>query len=211
MNLIFNPDRAVPHPPVIDVFERAYDGSKWGVSDFYDDCEQALQAALDLGPDVRWTTGWWGAKKEIVSGRISAYADGFLLLEVSVSDDFDTPGMAETVIPHTNDMATIVKHLDALHDEADQDRKDNAVFVGFSVIKDNRWIETFILSTDWHYDVPPGDNYHKWGWQEDWEEIPDDVKSTFEEWIYSDQWHRQNECYTEDEYGNGYTLRRWED
>lgn len=214
MQLIYNPDRTGTHPPVIDVFEKYTDGSKWGVSDFYSECEAALQAALDLGPDLRWTTGWWGAKKEIVSGKITAHGDGNLWLEVSVSDDFDTPGSAETVIPFTNSMDTIEATLDALHDEAEQNRRDNQVYAGFCVFNDRgQWIETYIQCLDYDYDSPPGDNYYKWGWQEEWEEIPPEVLSTFEEWLGTWEWTKKPNasCYAEDEYGNGYTLQRWGD
>ena len=42
--------------------------SKWGISDFYDEAEKSLKAALDSGED--FDTGWFGCKKEIHYGQI---------------------------------------------------------------------------------------------------------------------------------------------
>lgn len=42
--------------------------SKWGISDFYDEAEKSLKAALDSGED--FDTDWFGCEKEINYGKI---------------------------------------------------------------------------------------------------------------------------------------------
>lgn len=60
-----------PAEPMVKIFEDRKlrgDAAKWGVSDFYDEHEAALRKAL--ASRKPFTTGWYGVKKEIQSGRI---------------------------------------------------------------------------------------------------------------------------------------------
>ena len=71
------------------------DGAKWGVSDFYEDKEAALLAALASGKD--FTTGWYGVKKENESGCVTRVGR-MITCEASVSNDLDTEGKGEVEI-----------------------------------------------------------------------------------------------------------------
>lgn len=75
-------------PTPIKVFSGLHgsDAAKWGVTDFYEDYEQALKAAIATG--LPFDTGWYSVKKEIQSGRISrAKTNGPITVEGSVSMD----------------------------------------------------------------------------------------------------------------------------
>ena len=53
----------------IDITENTgWYASKWGISDFYDEAEKSLRAAIDSGED--FDTGWFGCKKEINYAKI---------------------------------------------------------------------------------------------------------------------------------------------
>jgi len=201
---------------------KGWDGAKWGTSDFYEDFEIALQKSIDSGED--FDTGWWGVKKEIQTFRIARNVDSLLdavMVQVSVSDDFDTEGFGETTVypldlpKETKLIDAIKKALDAALDEAEENRKMNQVYEGFTVGRDGQWEETFILQLDGEYEYPPGDEYHWWGWQafdpndrqEDEEHIvPENIRKAMEEWIINDygKWDRP---FTID----GWTITRWKD
>jgi hypothetical protein len=188
-------------------FER--DGAKWGVSDFYEEAQESLLQALRSGED--FDTGWYGVKKEIQSGRV--FREGnTIYCEASCSDDFDTEGFGrvwieigpeDTNVEYT--LQDIVIALDAASEEAEQDRKDNEFYRGWSVGQVNEdgsrknWLYTYIqpvgIAEEW--DEPPGDNYANWGWDdedctaEEWAEmngqkypaLPQHVREAFEDFI----------------------------
>jgi hypothetical protein len=147
------------------------DQTKWGPTDFYPEVRAALLEAIRSGLDFE--TPWMSCKKEILSSRV-ARSKGILTVWVSVSDDFDTPGRGEAsgrILAGSTD-EQISRKLNALgnaaHDRADNDRKSNQVFVGYSVGPDAHpypWCHTYLVSVS-GLDYPPGDNYHWWGWQE---------------------------------------------
>lgn len=87
-------------------YRRGVDGSHWGLADWYPELEEAIQKAVNRGPGYEWTTGWYGSKKEIASANITC-AKRELHIEVSISDDFDTPGYGDKLIPHTRDLDVI--------------------------------------------------------------------------------------------------------
>lgn len=156
------------------------DGAKWGPGDWYDDFRAELVRALKTGKD--FDTGWYGVKKEIQSARIRR--DGSKLwVEVSVSNDFDITGQSEgwmDLSPHDlSSDASTERCLDAFTEEIDKtllaaedDQKDNDFIGMFVVGKDqgpgmSPWQLTFLVDFSGHgFDVPPGDSYHRWGWQE---------------------------------------------
>lgn len=154
------------------------DGSHWGISDWYEEIEQALLAVLESDED--FDTGWYGSKKEIWSGRIIRSGDTFTL-QGSCSDDFDTEGFAEvslTIDPSEPPEATLERirfGLAQAIDRAETNRKDNQLYCGWSIGqvdpetgKRKNWLYTYIqalgMAQDW--DSPPGDNYHWWGWED---------------------------------------------
>ena len=143
------------------------DGAHCGLTDWYPPLEAAITAALARGKGYAWTTGWYGSKKEIASACITQ-RNGEITVEVSVSDDFDTPGRGERMIRFTNNLDRIRDAITAAWEEAEGDQRDNRVYAGFSVGRGDRWEFTIILPVgDGHrMDVPPGDNYHCWGWQD---------------------------------------------
>jgi hypothetical protein len=143
------------------------DGSHCGLTDWYPDLEKTIKMALKRKKG--WTTGWYASKKEIASANISMDNDGSLLLQVSVSDDFDTEGTASVIIDHTEDLDVIREELDRTWDLANQNQRDNRTYIGYAVgaRKGNKrlnYLETYLVGTDGS-DSPPGDNYHDWGWQ----------------------------------------------
>ena len=60
-------------PVRLEAFQSG-DGAHCGLTDWYLDGQVALLLMLRQGPDVVWTTGWYGSKKEIASGCITASA-----------------------------------------------------------------------------------------------------------------------------------------
>jgi hypothetical protein len=150
--------------PKLECMASHMDGAHCGLGDWYPEIEQGVQEALNQGPDYHWTTGWYASKKEIASARISNEAEG-LLIEASVSDDFDTPGYGTRTIPHTTDLEKVRESIYKAWDEAEQDQKDNRLYEGFSVYQENQCIEYYIKPRGDAFESPPGDCYHEWGFQ----------------------------------------------
>ena len=148
------------------------DGTKWGPTDFYDDVRENLGKAFDSG--LYFETGWLCCKKEILSSEIAREGDT-VTVSVSVSDDFDTDGVghAEGKVPKTKKaFFNLLERLGAkAHADASDAQKDNRCFCGYSVgrkAKDGarkNWEFTYLVSVA-GFDVPSGDNYHRWGWQD---------------------------------------------
>lgn len=163
------------------------DGSHWSLGDWYKDVARGIQEALNQGPSHQWTTGWYSSKKEIASGCITC-AGGKITCEASVSDDFDTEGTGTVTIDFTTDLEKLAAAMNEAHEQADENKKDNEVYVGFCVLREGRWVETYLSPKgDGHeLDAPPGDNYGEWGWQGESEDIPDDVRNKLAKW--ADQW-----------------------
>lgn len=199
-------------------FERG-DGSHWGLTDWYPENEAALKAALDAREP--FDTGWYSSKKEIACARIwsQGYKDPLgaritacgdkIEVEVSITDDFDTPGAGSS---STTDwtLEAVASAIDEAWDAAQQNRKDNEPYTGFSIHDSTgAWIETYILSNG-EFDTPPGDNYYWWGWQGDVNEdqgipdprIPAEAVQAFE--TYVNDWDRPAELTVA-----GWTIRPW--
>jgi hypothetical protein len=123
--------------------------------------------------------------------------------EVSVTDDFDTEGFGCHVLENDNidlefsdeALKAVLQGLDSAADVAEQDRRDNAVFAGFTIGKTDdkgeriNWLYSYIAPIgDGHFmDEPPGDYYHSWGWEDcrgsEDDDLPEDVKNVFETFI----------------------------
>ena len=144
------------------------DQTKWGPVDFYDEPRESIRLAFLSGDDFE--TPWMGCKKEILSSRITR-AGKTVTVEVSVSDDFDTSGMGEAsftvnrVTTEDQFFSKLEEAASEAHDAAEDGRKDNAGYAGFSVGKEGKWEFTYLVCLDGS-DSPSGDNYHRWGWQE---------------------------------------------
>lgn len=145
------------------------DGAKWGVSDLYDGFAEELGRALAAGAD--FDTGWWGVKKEIQSGRIRR-AGSVLYVEASCSDDFDTEATGQVQIEAAGATVESIKDaLDRALDEALAAQRDNTPVAMYVVGRDNGtaspWGLTYLRDVSGHgFAQPPGDYYHRWGWQE---------------------------------------------
>ena len=165
---------------------RSGDGAKWGISDFYEDKEEALRGALAAGTD--FTTGWFASKKEIASGKVSRCGK-IVLCEASVSDDFDCEGHGSVEVPVGRKgvdrlFEAIVEALDQAYGQAGEDQKDNSQVRLWAVRNAKAWVETYLENTgDGCFERPPGDNYHAWGWQNDGGKVPKKVKLAFEDWL----------------------------
>ena len=186
-------------------FERG-DMTHRGPFDFYPRCEEEIRQAI--ASCLPFDTGWRGCKHEILSSRIWRDEHGGFRCEVSVSDDFDTsghgydvytpdPGESEDEVWQALENAMV-----SAHDLAESDGKENQDYRGFSIHtnvlrecwttngKPKRrrvlgWVETYILGiSEWCLDAPPGDNYHKWGFQGE-SYIPRRVKEQLEEYALS--------------------------
>ena len=180
--------------PQLEEFKSG-DGAHRGLSDWYENKRVALQKALDLGPLAEWTTGWYGSKHAIASCLIT-HQINFIQVTASVSDDFDTDGSAYDYMEHTTDLEKLAQCVDQLHGYAEQDRKDNQQYLGFSIYTtDNRglkhWVETYVrpFGDGEYLDQPPGDNYHVWGFQGEADEfvpLSEAVRKRLKEW--ADNW-----------------------
>lgn len=114
-----------------DLFEGiGGDGSHRGLADWYDEHEAALAKALKGKRD--FNTGWYGSKHEIASARITR-RKGKVVVEVSVSDDFDTNGRGEREVNATVTLDTIREAIDNAWDDAKEDRKANQGYRGYSL------------------------------------------------------------------------------
>lgn len=177
----------------IKAFDDAYYAAKWGISDLYTDCRQALEEAIGKPDD--FTTGWFGAKKEIEYGRITR-EDGVYLIQASVSDDFDTMGEGSVKLndlggPPARIADRLMEALDGALGEARANQIENRVYNGWAIGKAGgdgkraNWVETYISPRGWGFELeePPGDYYYAWGWQDDGDDVPKDVRDYFEEKI----------------------------
>jgi hypothetical protein len=186
------------------------DGAHCGLTDWYDSLESAIVAALARGRKACWTTGWYASKKEIASACITC-AGGEITAEVSVSDDLDTEGHGEVTIPYTKNLDKLRAAVYGAWDEAGENRKDNRLYYGFSVGREGRWEYTIILPAGegHHMETPPGDNYHRWGWQEveDGEDhpavIPANVAKLILDWA--------TDCDEGEATYGGWTAQMWKD
>lgn len=152
----------------LDAFQKG-DGAHCGLSDWYEDGEAQIVAAL--AAHEPFDTGWYSSKKEIASARIRSEDGAKIKVDVSVTDDFDTPGSGYA--------STTTWTVDAVQDcistawsKADNDRDDNQEYEGFGIIDHSQtfasWVETYLLPRGWAESLEPsGDNYHWWGWQYD--------------------------------------------
>jgi hypothetical protein len=139
------------------------DGAHCGLTDWYPEKEAALQAAIDSGKP--FDTYWYASKKEIATARIEC--DGKkIIVQASVSDDFDTIGNGESVIAMPSSLDDIRAAIDRAWNQAEDDLRDNAIYLGYSVIHKKSWVETYLTCIGGS-DTPGGDNYHYWGWQDD--------------------------------------------
>jgi hypothetical protein len=207
----FSVDRPRPESPEVETLPQTWrDGSHCGLTDWYDSLESAIVAALARGRKAAWTTGWYASKKEIASARITC-AGGEITAEVSVSDDLDTEGHGEVTIPYTKNLDKVRAAIHAAWDEAGETQKDNRLYYGFSVGREGQWEFTIILPAGegHHMETPPGDNYHRWGWQEveDGEDhpavIPANVAKLLLDWA--------TDCDEGEATFGGWTVRMWED
>jgi hypothetical protein len=169
----------------LEAFENG-DGAKWGISDLYDDKAKALTKALKSKKD--FTTGWFGSKKEIVSGNVTRTGD-VLSVKVSVSDDFDTEGLGEVFFIEPKNkgtsLAQVKKALDEAWQKATENQQENSIVRLWSIhTPKGNWVETYVQCIgeyEWAYDSPPGDNYHEWGWQHDGARLTQKTRDKMEE------------------------------
>lgn len=174
------------------LFEKFYDGTHCGISDFYSDVEKTLTDALTSGNP--FDTGWYSSKKEIQSGRIEKDTDK-ITVSVSVSDDFDTIGQASIDIPVDSELETICSALDECADLAEQDKEENQNYCGFSILNNGRWMYTLILpvrdALEWDM-APGGDYYQEWGWQEETPDISAKCKNVLDRFAHNYTYNLEN-------------------
>ena len=166
----------------LECMSKLNDGAHCGLTDWYDVLENGIVEALATRKD-NWTTGWYASKKEIASARISKQEKD-LVLEASVSDDFDTEGYGMVNIPITTDLEVIRKTIYEAWELAEEDQKENKSVALYSVRnKKGQWAETYLVNVSPYFcddDTVPGDNYHEFGWQGDGD-VPEDAKKQLEE------------------------------
>jgi hypothetical protein len=90
-----------------------------------------------------------------------------LVVEVSVSDDFDTAGRGVQTIPSTTSLETLRNAIWKAWDDAEKDQRANRSVELWSIHdKKGRWIETYLKDlSEYPENTPPGDFYAQWGWQ----------------------------------------------
>ena len=178
----------------LEAFQKG-DGAHWGLTDWYPENETALAAALAEG--APFDTGWYSSKKEIASARIYSFEGKVIRVEVTVSDDFDTPGRASITASDAT-LAAVADAVAQAWEDAEADRDANQTFEGFSILRhpEGAWVETYLVNIGWSEDLsPPGDNYHWWGWQYDGaddtvgiphSDIPVETRTAFEK--FANDW-----------------------
>lgn len=175
---------------VLEAFQNG-DGAHCGLSDWYEDGEAQLTAALaDHAP---FTTGWYSSKKEIASARIWSEDGIKIKVEVSVSDDFDTEGLGYASTEEWT-VSSVVQTLSQAWNRAETARDENQEYEGFRVGRDGRWEETYLINIGGGENLsPPGDYYDWWGWQYDGADdtvgvphpdIPVETVQAFEKWAH---------------------------
>lgn len=200
-----------PEPRVLETLpcmKSHCDGAHCGLTDWYPEIELGIQCALRRGRDTEWTTGWYGSKKEIASACI-IHADRQIQVQVSVSDDFDTEGLGECVIPHTVKLDKLRNAISKAWDQALSNQRDNRMYLGFTICKDNKCLDYLILPSfeaeDW--ESPPGDCYSSWGFQDE-EAIPEEVRKRLSAWAEKYKYEQTPlVSYTY----QGYTIKPWEE
>jgi len=191
----------------------AGDGTHRGPADWYEDVKEAIWQAIQNESEP-WTTGWMGCKHEILSTKIG-WDGSTYILEASVSDDFDTPGIGVIKVTPAPGRATehilnvVEDGLRQAHNTALEDQSDNRNYNGFSIHRPGQaatWVETYIQQRNngWNMNEPPGDCYHQWGFQGECE-LPAETKEKMEDVI-------QDWDYDENADGveiDGYIVRAW--
>lgn len=184
----------------LEAFQRG-DGAHCGLSDWYEEGEREITAALDA--HAPFDTGWYSSKKEIASARIWSEEGIKIKVEVSVSDDFDTEGLGYA---STDDWTVDAVHgcISNAWEKAESARDENQEYEGFRVGRGGRWEETFLVSLGWGENLsPPGDNYHWWGWQYDGADdtvglphpdLPGEIVQAFEKWAHDWAFGRTEEA-----------------
>lgn len=175
---------------LLDAFQHG-DGAHCGLSDWYEDGEAQLTAAL--AEHAPFDTGWYSSKKEIASARIWSEDGVKIRAEVSVSDDFDTEGLGYASTTEWT-IDAIQDCINSASDKADTARDDNQEYEGFRVGREGRWEETYLINIGWGENLSPsGDYYGWWGWQHDGEDegqgiphpdIPVEIVQAFEKWAH---------------------------
>jgi|TARA_R100000501_G_C2589400_1_gene89947 hypothetical protein len=163
------------------------DGAHCGLADWYPPIEAQIKECLVSGVD--FTTGWYASKKEIASACITS-TGGSLLVEVSVSDDFDCVGTTDATIPTPATLEEIREEIYRVWESAEEAQKDNSCVV-YWTIKDaqGRFVEVYLQAVGWgeEMDEPPGDYYFQWGFQ-GFSELPADLRAKIEERIYREEY-----------------------
>lgn len=175
------------------------DGAHCGLGDWYPRAEEWIKSSLKEAKknNTPFDTKWYSSKKEIASARISYDGVGSILIEVSVSDDFDTNGMGHATTPiKSASLEKIRKAIYRAWDLANENQKSNRDYAGYALIhwttkvpewmKDRCWpkpksryrskqpqcLDYYIVNIS-GLDSPPGDNYSHWGWSNDDPECDD--------------------------------------
>lgn len=169
------------------------DGSHCGLTDFYEPQTKKLAKAIKLGK--AFSTGWWASKKEIASAKLEFDGKKLWTVTVSVSDDFDTEGLAEGTFEATNkefDVEQIMEKIsDCIYetwDRANENQKENQTWAMYCIgeVKKSKrinWVETYLVDIIGDQDCPPGDSYDKWGWQGD-SKLPVKIKEKLEDGMF---------------------------
>lgn len=176
-----------------------FNGAHCGLSDWYPENEKTLLEALKS--EEAFDTGWYSSKKEIASARISSDNGDTVLVEVSVSDDFDTEGRGQSLV-----FGVVPFSLEGVRDaisrawtEAESNQKDNREYRGYSILRyyvkrPAVCFDYYLVNCSEYNDRPPGDNYYHWGWQDSDDngktplfKIPKNIACKFEEHALSYQ------------------------
>lgn len=175
----------------LDAFKHG-DGAHCGLSDWYEDGEAELRAALEAHEP--FDTGWYSSKKEIASARIWSEDGIKIKVEVSVSDDFDTEGLGYASTAEWK-LDVIASAISKAWEKAESARDEAQEYEGFRIGRDGRWEETYLINIGWGENLsPPGDHYHWWGWQYDGADdtvgvahpdIPVETVQAFEKWAHN--------------------------
>ena len=167
-----------------------------GASDWYSDEEKELREAVASG--LPFDTNWGACKHECLSTRIECDGEQGYTCSASVTDDLEQGGVGTVDIacdnPNIESLLQVIRDsLDDAWELAQVDQKQNQCYRGFHICrrrtKRSSWdrVETYIQrwkGSDW-LTAPPGDFYHRWGFQGECNDIPEATKEKLEAWIRS--------------------------
>lgn len=156
------------------------DGAHRGIFDLYEPKKKSVKRAIAGGK--AFTTGNFGSKHEIVTGRFTTDGEGMHCAEAWVSNDYDTKGLGTEISEEPLTYELVEQMLSNAHAKACVHQAGCAQVAVYKLLdKDRKWIETYLSPhNDCDFEEPPGEYAEAWGWQNETEDLPKGIREWFE-------------------------------